>query len=118
MKLSKMFKSVVITLYFSSTLIVVTDQPSFSQQLSNNIPYPTVPNYLEANPVCMMQMENGAIINLSSMCGKALNSDNKNDAAARRRANRTLALQRLNAVCKSPNLKAGMRQLCKDRLLN
>lgn len=61
-----------------------------------------------------MQMENATIINLSSICGKMPNSDHRNDVASRQTA---LALQRLNAVCKSPNLNAGMRQLCKDPFL-
>lgn len=113
-----MFKSVFLTLFFSSTLIALTDQPNYSQQLSNNIPFSTVPNSLEANPVCMMQMENGTIINLTSMCGKASNSDNLNDAAARRRANRARATQQLNVVCQSPDLNADMRQLCKDGFPN
>lgn len=109
-----MFKTVVLTLFFSSNLIVITE-PSFSQQLSNNIPFPIMPNSFEANPVCMMQMENGAIINLSSICGKVSNSDNRNDEAARQRSR---TLQQLNSVCKSPNLNAGMRQICKDNLPN
>lgn len=87
-----MFKSIFLTLFFSSALIALSEQPNYSQQLSNNIPFSTVPNSFEANPVCMMQMENGTIINLTSICRKAPNSDNRNDEAARRRANRTLAL--------------------------
>jgi hypothetical protein len=39
-----MFKTVFLTLFFPATLIATTAQPSFSQQLSNNIPFPTVPN--------------------------------------------------------------------------
>lgn len=110
-----MFKTVFITLIFSTTWIVVKAQPNFSQQLSNNIPLPTVPVSFEANPVCMMQMENGTVINLSSICGKVPNSDNRNDVAARQK---TLAIQRLNSVCKSPDLNADMRQLCKNGFPN
>lgn len=110
-----MFKIVVLTLFFSSTLIALTDQPNYSQQLSNNIPFPTVPVSIETNPVCMMQMENGAIINLSSMCGKVSHLDNMNNEAAQQRSR---TLQQLRIVCRQPNLNAGMRQICKDSLLN
>lgn len=67
----------------------------------------------------MMQMENGAIINLSSICRKAPNSDNMNNEAARRRANRVRATQQLNAVCKSPDITdPEFLKLCKTGLPN
>lgn len=113
-----MLKTVFLTLFFSSTIVAFTDQPNYSQQLSNNIPFSTVPNSLEANPVCLMEMENGTIINLTSICRKAPNSDNINNEAARRRANRARATQQLNIVCQSPDLNADMRQLCRDGFPN
>lgn len=114
-----MYKTVFLTLFFSATLIAIKEQPIFSQVLTNNIPYPTTPVAFEANPVCMMQMENGTIINLSNICGKASISDNYTKAElAEYRANRARATQQLNAVCKSPDLNADMRQLCKNGFPN
>lgn len=106
-----MFKVVFLTLFFSSALIVVI-QPSYSQQLLNNLAFP--PSSLRDNPVCMMQMENGTILNLSSMCGKASNSDRLNDAAAQKRA---FVINQFNQICKRSDITdPEMKQLCEKGL--
>ncbi len=106
-----MFKVVFLTLFFSSALIVVI-QPSQSQQLLNNLPFPQ--SSIMDNPVCMMQMENGTILNLSRICGKASNSDELNDAAAQKRI---FVINQFNQICRRADVTdPEMKQLCKKGL--
>ena len=94
-----MLKTVLLTLFFSSSLIALTDKPNLSQQSSNNLPFPTVTDSVKHNPVCLMQMENGTIIDLSSICRKLSDLEEwKYSNAARKRA---LAVNQLNQVCRN-----------------
>ncbi len=110
-----MLKTVLLTLFFSSSLIALTDKPNLSQQPSNNLPFPTVTDSVKDNPVCLMQRENGTIINLSSICRKSSDlEDWKYGNAARRRA---LAVNQLNQVCRSSDYTSpDLKKTCENGL--